>query len=550
MPNSISSHKSHKRNLSDNSDNQNKKNFKGIKNSAISSSSESNKDSNSISSKSDSISSTDSVVTKKSILSIKLYDPIVEDVNNVFDKIISVLRAKLEPKNANDSHEQTTDMDSYATPHKNLKKEYYGGTFGKEASTAKIASKVYIKGFKEENGNFFYGIALERLPQAQQFRKKWTTAQKTADKNLSKNDNKQYYLYPDDAKTHKSHALPNYLHGPETSLNMATASTGVKSSVIIGQGDAQGYIEHEISKILNAHKDKKNFDLRWKSTDYFDAHNRLVKRRIKLFALDAHDKNKNAEKFCEVMLGEFYLSGNLAVLANSDYAKNLKESINNFSEACHKYVEIITSSDKNNNPNKRTATFWQNKNFKSRERNYSPTVRASTLEQFDAMSDGDKALFIFPHTSDTNRIASLNVLKKGKLNRKNDALNPKLITKEPRGSQSLSEKINQVLEDDDNHPKLKEKIQKINHIMSLNTKDKSQNELIFFRQVKNFFKYLVDTKIIEAKDIRQFIPQEVLKGNERIKFYNTPVSEIIMSILRTPDINPINAKQPPQGVPR
>jgi hypothetical protein len=46
---------------------------------------------------------------------------------------------------------------------------------------------------------------------------------------------------------------------------------------------------------------------------------------------------------------------------------------------------------------------------------------------------------------------------------------------------------------------------------------------------------LVKNEIITAQDMRAFIPQEVLNSNQRIKFHNTPVSEVIMAILRKAD---------------
>lgn len=465
-------------------------------------------------------------------------DTIIENVKAVFDKIIDKLQTKLDIQNASDSFGQTTtDMEKSQTPMKDFEKEKtkdWGGRFGKEKNTTEVTSKVYLKGFKDEANKKFYGIALERLPNAKKHRKPWTSEQKKSDSKLSEIHKDKYHLLPNHIITHKSHALPNFLNGPETSLNMVTASTGKKSSYVIGQGNAQGYIEHEIGTILGKYQDKENFDLRWKSTDYFDKNNRLITRRIKLFALDAYGKQKDAKEFCEVMLGEFYLSANLAVLSDSYYAKELKEAVKDFSKACDAYVTIIQSADTNNDPNNRTVTFWENQKFQARARNY--TISKNIIKNIkktpiDKMSEQFRASLMLADAPETNKQATINMNQSAKLDRENSGILPRLIAQNTDPSHiPLSKKILEKIEDND-CSNLKEKFDTIQKLLETDTTD----ELRFFTHIKNFFNDLVKEEIITAQDMRAFIPQEVLESNKRIKFHNTPVSEVIMAILRKAD---------------
>jgi hypothetical protein len=295
-------------------------------------------------------------------------DAIIKEISLGFKNSLNVLRTISELTAG--SEEETTEQESSHANHKKFVR------FLDPIDRDKVAYKIYIKGLSSQSGTR-YGVSIKKLDSASKQRKQWTGLMKKSDKEIlfpQKKD--KYYIHHAEVTGHYSHALPNCFYGTETPANAAYATRANFSSSFTGQGDAQGIIEEALRKIylkkVDADKNikipnQKTPDLRWKSSDAFSNDGQLIYRRIKIYASDTYSsiKKENSDKYnyAEIILGEFFLPGYLAVSKNSCLIKELETKVssmeNNFNNLLSVYQENILG--------KRDTTFWKKNGFLSRD---------------------------------------------------------------------------------------------------------------------------------------------------------------------------------------
>ena len=449
-----------------------------------------------------------------------------EDFLETFDKnyetLISFIKEKSEIIDIQEI-EQTTD-DDYSP-----KKLPYENSviYGNPPLDKNVLYKQYIKGSNNKHKEY-YGISLEILDKAKIQRQNWTPLQ---------NAQRHYHgkQAPDGTSWHLSHALANFFHGPETSINVSSATNATKKG-IIAQGNAQESIENTLAGFLKSDSCKK-IDLRVKLTDYYTHNHVFDTRRIKIFGSDSiGEKNKKGQEiYTEVLLGEFYLKSDIKWHKESLENRVFSHKIKELKNILHFYNDTINDPTRQ----KSNKQYWDTKGFIAREHiayKEKNTISSDVIpNQKNDLSD--------------NKKMNTQKLKEGKHKNTNVALYPMIVFLKNK-NQEPHKAISEILKE--KYPVLSPSLQediknKFNDICDLveNSKDTAHEASDIantkddvFSKLHDLHFYLVENKIITTENMRQFYAKEIADTNENdsvLAFKDTHSSEYIMSTLRASD---------------
>lgn len=476
-------------------------------------------------------------------------DSAAENVSSAFKNSLNVLSQI--SKLVASLEEETTEQESSDAHHQRFVR------FLKPINYDKVDYKIYIKGLSSQSGTR-YGVSIKKLDDASKKRKTWSNIMKNSDRDISpKRKDDEYYIYPNEVTGHYSHALPNCFEGTETPANAAYATRANFSSRYTGQGDAQGIIEQALREIyaqkvavdkkLKSHK-QKSPDLRWKSSDAFSQDGQLMYRRIKIYASDTYgaiSKGDDKYNYAEIMLGEFFLPGHLAVSKKSALIKELETTVSKMQKNFNDLINVY----KDNISQERDVKFWRSNSFIARSIEFDGVKksRSHIIESSEKFpSEYYEKLTGLNPVQLQEKMS--NIAEVQKQNRDDTFLKPLMIkTSKP---ETLDDVINKICDNFKNTDintlnDLRRKHQKLFNALeaSNNSKGKSpdmdDNTVpidVDEKKLENchrFFSDLIKNKIVTNNEVkllanRMMLPQ---KGNS-LYVNHTPITSWIFAILR------------------